>query len=170
MYMDYPLSDDDILKAVKGKTNIILYSDLPYVKNVDQILYPYGSCILLYEQFPASGHWVVLTLNKKKNELEYFNSYGEHPDEFLQVVDDKLKKQLNEDYPYLSKLLLDSPYNLAYNQYKLQKEGNDIATCGRYVVLRVLLKELPLDTFVKIFNQPNMSPDDVAVDLTKNLF
>lgn len=167
--MNYPLSDRDILKAVKNQTNIILYSELKNIRHINDIL-KNDSCVILYEQMPGSGHWVVLTYNKNNNELEYFNSYGDYPDEFLHLVDENLKKKLNEDYPYLSRLLLDSGYKLTYNDKQLQKLDNNIATCGRYVVLRILLKELPLKQFINIFNNRNYTPDQIAKKLTYKLF
>lgn len=167
--MNYALSDRDILKAVRNRTNIILYSELKNVKHIDDIL-KYNSCVILYEQTPGNGHWVVLTLDENNNELQYFNSYGDYPDEFLHLVDEKLKKKLNEDYPYLSRLLLDSGYKLAYNDKQLQQLDDNIATCGRYVVLRILLKDIPLDKFIKIFKHKKYTPDEISKILTNNLF
>lgn len=168
--MDYSLSDSDILNCLSGKTKVILYSDLKNVSDIDDLLKPYDSFVVLHEQYPRIGHWACLTLNRRNNELEYFNSYGDYPDDFLDLVDDGLKKKLNEDYPYLTMLMINSKYNLAYNQYKLQKLSNDIATCGRYVVVRILLKDIPLDEFVKIFKNKKYTPDEVAYKLTGNFF
>ena len=168
--MDYSLSDDDIRKCLNGKTNIILYSELHKVKDINDLISPYNNCVILYEHSPANGHWAVLTLNKHKNKLEYFNSFGMMPDDFLLTIPDQNRKELHEDYPYLSKLMLNSPYNLEFNETPLQKDTPSIAPCGRWVCARVLNANMPLHKFVKSFLGKDKKPDEIVYNLTKNLF
>ena len=165
--MNYPLSGSDILKFLKGRTNIVLYSDLINAESIDELLYPYGSCVILYEEIPSVGHWVAIT--KNGDAIEFFDSYGGYPDDMLVKYDKDIRLQLNEDYPYLSQLMLDSPYELHYNQYKLQGKGGNIATCGRWAMARILYKDTPLDVFVKKFLNKKKKPDQIVLELTNNI-
>jgi hypothetical protein len=41
-----------------------------------------------------------------------------------------------------------------------------IATCGRWSVARCILKDLPLDEFIKLFKVKGYTPDDIVAKLT----
>lgn len=160
----YPYSGQDILNLLDGQTKILLYSDLKKFSNIDQVFEPYDCVVILYETKPSYGHWVCLI--KHKDKIEYFDPYGNPPDNPLDYIDKKLKPQLGEDYPYLSKLLLDSPYEIVYNSYPLQKFSKDISSCGRHVGLRLSMKKYPLNKYVKIMLGGELSPDDTVTYLT----
>lgn len=160
----YAYSGQDILNMVDQKSKIIIYSDLKHYKNIDEVLEPYNNAVILYETRPNFGHWVCLT--KRGNKIEYFDSYANPPDKPLDYVDEKMKKKLGVQYPYLSKLLSDSKYNIVYNTYQLQKLNKKISNCGRYVGLRVAMQEYPLDQYIKMLKNGKLSPDDAITYLT----
>ena len=54
------LTNFDILKLLNEKANIVLYPELHQFTNLDQILGPYGVCVLLFEIIPKYGHWVCI--------------------------------------------------------------------------------------------------------------
>ena len=74
--------------------------------------------------------------------MNFFNSYGGLPDGSLDNIDKYFRKQTDQDYPYLSRLLYNSEYELNYNEFQFQKKGKNIKTCGRHCVVRALLKQL----------------------------
>lgn len=158
------LSDEEVLRLVDGRSNLVLYEDIHNYKTIDDLLYPYDACIILYvfQKKPYTfGHWVLM--HKRGNELEYFDSYGKEIDYPLDEVPKNLKKQTNQDYAYLTKLIVDSPYKIQYNDHQFQESDPKIKTCGRYVALRLLLKDLSLKKFEKLFKN---NPDDVVTFLT----
>lgn len=158
------LSDQEVLKLIDGRANLVLYGDISDYDTIDELLYPYDACIILYvfQNKPSIfGHWVLI--HKRGKELEYFDSYGKFIDYPLKEVPDKLKKLTNQNYAHLSKLLINSPYRIQYNDYKFQDSDPNIKTCGRYVALRLLLKELSLKKFEKLFRE---NSDDVVTLLT----
>ena len=56
-------------------------------------------------------------------------------------------------------------YNIEFNDYKLQKKSSDIATCGRHVISRIILKNLDIDEyheFLSSFKSYGLKPDDVV--------
>jgi hypothetical protein len=170
---DVSLSEKDVMKICKGRANFIPYDQLQYVDNINQLLDPYGSCIILYLTKPSYGHFTALNLvGPKQDTLEAYDSYGYIPDDELSdfSIEPSLRKQLGEDYPYLLQLMYDSPYNLSFNEHKLQSKKSDVKTCGRWAGMRTLLKHLPLDDFVDLFKNNKLgSPDDIVCALTDDI-
>lgn len=146
-----PTSDKFLLK--KANTKIFVYSELKKFSRIDELLGK-GSAIILYENTKGDiGHWVCLT--KRNNTVEYFNSYGRPPDPF---------RYMHGKIPYLSKLLYYSPYDLEYNEHDYQKAG--MSTCGRHCIIRVLLKDEPLESYNKIMRAYNDTDDFVTILVT----
>lgn len=167
-FKSIPLSNYDIEDLLDGQVNIVMYPDMHKYKSLDELLYPYKCCIILYETAPRKGHWVCLTLRpdihmKKNGEcqivLEYWNSYGSSkddattgmPDDELKFIPKDFAIESNQDYPYLTRLILDCNYKLTFNEFPFQKLKAGISTCGRWCVLRCLLKELSLEEFRDLF-------------------
>ena len=150
-YEDVALSNNDICKLIDGKANIIIYPDLHKYENIDQLLEPHGACILLFEAKKNYGHWCCL-FKQKPNLLEFFNPYGGYPDDSLKYIGTDFRIKSNQDYPYLSKLMIDSPYNLSYNEYAFQKHKPDIKTCGRHCSLRIICRDMPINEYYNFIN------------------
>ncbi len=158
------LSNNEILELVKGKANVVTYPELVNYKSIDQVLGSHGAAILLYESKKGYGHWIAII--KRDDLIEHFDPYGYFPDDELKEIDINFRKKNNEYYPLLTKLYYDSPYQISYNQYKLQKMDKGTATCGRWAAIRTIFKELPLDDFVDLFKVKGIDPDDLATLLT----
>lgn len=149
-YADIALSDTQVLKLINGRANLILYPNLHKYQTIDEILEPYGACIILYEAMPRYGHWCCIF--KVNNQLlEYFNPYGGFhegfPDESLEYIPMSFRLKSKQYYPYLSILMYESPYQLSYNEFAFQKHGSNIKTCGRWCALRIVFKNLTLNQF-----------------------
>jgi len=145
-----PLSTDQVMKLLDGKINYIPYSDIKRYSSVDELLDPYDCCIILYFTAENFGHYVCLT--KRGKSVEFFDPYGLMIDDELEFVDsddegEALKERKNQDYGYLTELLLDSPYHLEFNQYQFQEENDDVNTCGRHCVVRCLMKKMDLEEY-----------------------
>lgn len=151
------LTNFEIIDALEGKTRIVMYSDLKHVKNIEDILNPYGNCIILYQNDPSSGHWVVL--NSRKNCYEFFDSYGGD-------VDSQLTYANFVKTPYLSRLLEKTKAPVIHNPFELQEKSDGVNSCGRWCLLRVILKDMPLMKFVGLFVGKDKTPDYYATALT----
>jgi hypothetical protein len=147
------LSDTQLMGLINNKANIILYPDLWQVDSIDDILNPYGACIIFFESDIKDnarfGHWCLL-FKLDDHHLEFFNPYGGYPDDSLKYIPDDLKHSTHQDKPYLSLLLLRSPYDLSYNEYKFQHEAKNIMTCGRHVACRLNNRDLSLEEYHKM--------------------
>jgi mRNA-degrading endonuclease YafQ of YafQ-DinJ toxin-antitoxin module len=151
VYENIALSDKEVLKLIDGKANLILYPDLIQYDNIDEILAPYGACIILFEAKPKYGHWCCLFKQNEKL-LEFFNPYGGYPDDSLEYIPMHFRLISNQYYPYLSSLMYKSPYELSYNEHKFQKHNKDIKTCGRHAAVRLVFRHLSLDKYKELLD------------------
>ncbi len=163
------LSDKDVTRCLNNKANLVLYPDLHAYKKIDEILGPYQACVLLFESKPNFGHWCCLwKLNS--DTVSFFNPYGGYPDDSLVFIDGTFRKQSNQDIPYLSNLLLDSPYKLTYSEYSYQQHKKDIRTCGRHVIVRLWNRKLTdkqyYNYIVSLMRKLDMTADEVVTYLT----
>ena len=143
---DYALSDKDMDKLLDGQNHLVLYPDLVNYNNIDEVLGEHGMCTLLFESKPNYGHWVCLwKLNPFT--VSFFNSYEGLPDDTLDYIGNNFAEISNQDYPYLSRLLYQSPYSLTYNEYIYQKHGKNTKTCGRHVVARLWCRMMGDDEY-----------------------
>lgn len=145
------LSNHDITKLLDGQVNIILYPDLHKYTSIDQLLSPYDACILLYESKPDYGHWCALI--KHGDSIEFFNPYGGLPDASLKLINPEFRIESNQVLPYLKILMFKSPYELNYNEFRFQKKGYNIKTCGRHCVVRVLCKNMNIYQYKDLLDE-----------------
>ncbi len=151
-YKSKPLSNIDIEQILDGKTNIILYPDLYKYQSLDEILDPYEACIILYQTKKDFCHWCCIT-KRNNNLIEFFDPYGTFVDDQLKFIPENFRKQSKQDYPHLTWLLYNSPYQISYNEIRFQKLNQSIQTCGRWCVFRIICKDMDLYDFQKMIKQ-----------------
>lgn len=164
--MNKALSDTDILNMIGGKANLFTYQELQHIKTLDEALGKYKAFVLLYEARDNFGHWTCVFKTDDQT-VEVFDPYGVKIDEELKWIPDNFRKVNYLPYAHLSYLLWDSGYNIIYNDHKLQKHGNSINTCGRWVVCRLNNRNVELNDFAEQFEKYN-DPDEVVVRVTGN--
>lgn len=163
-YKAISLSDSDVMRLVNNKARVLIYKDLKHYKTLDDMLGPHSAVFLLYETRPDYGHWVAV-FKHDPTTIEFFDPYGIFPDEQLKWTNTHTRKILGQNVPYLSALFYESKYpNLTYNNYKFQKEGAGINSCGRWSALRIALRDMDLEEFKKHFYGKNS--DDLVTILT----
>lgn len=145
-----PISDTDLERYFPEtnhyKNNVIKYSDLKNYKNIDELLPTDRSYkIILIENKYNSGHWTAVM--RYGDTYEAFDSYGCNPSTELKFINSIIKRLLGEDRDYLGALLNTiKSGKVVYNRKKLQKLKYGSATCGRWVILRILMmKEMGYD-------------------------
>ncbi len=159
-----PLSSDDIERMLKGKTRIISYKQLMKKNNINQVIEPFGSAVILYEIKDNFGHWICLI--KRGDIIEQFDPYGYKPDNQRKFIP-KAYKQMYYPDKHLVKLLLNSGYKIRYNHFELQDRNNhNMSTCGRWCVLRIIFKDLDEYEFKKLFTGKSLKPDLLATYAT----
>lgn len=159
-----PLSLLDIKKIANGKVRVVVYEDLYKIDNLDQLLYPYGCFVLLYQQSPTFGHWCAVIRHGKGTRayIEHFDSYGISIDREHRFGNNKMQFT-----PRLTELILDSGYKkVICNKMPLQSKNNLINTCGRWAIIRCLLKQYNLSQFTDLFHNIKLTPDFYVTALT----
>jgi hypothetical protein len=155
MEVSYALSSDVIKNKLKDYnigTKIITYDKINNIKTIEELLYPYDNCFLLYKYTPIFGHWVLIFKNMD-NKIEVFNSYGKYlPDDELKLIDKNFRIKSNQDKNYLCNLLYDYGKSIEYNHHNFQKYGENINTCGRWCILRLIYHDFKLDEFIEMFD------------------
>lgn len=134
--IEEPLGDDDIKKYLPDAL-IMKYSNLEKYNSIDELLPGnVNYCVILYEESPNKGHWVCVL--KYADKIEFFDSYGGKPDAPLNWNPSIINEHLNQK-PFLSKLFDECPYEVIYNPIEYQSnKGDDINTCGRHCVFRII--------------------------------
>jgi hypothetical protein len=121
------------------KNNVIKYSELDNYKSIEELLPTDRSYkIILIEQNYNTGHWTCLL--RYGDTIEWFDSYGLPVDGELKFINSVKRQLLGQGRKTLTELLSKvKDKNIVYNKVKLQKLCNKSATCGRWVILRILM-------------------------------
>lgn len=161
----YALSDDDIRKLLGGSIKITTYPDLENVRHIDQLFDKHGRAILFVPQSnEQEGHWCCLI--KRHKTIEFFDPYGEPPEAQKDTLSEAQLEKMKMDEPRLAELLTNNPYKIIFNKVQLQKLSNDVNTCGRHCVSRLLYHKYPVQKYREIIKQSRMTPDEFVVKLT----
>jgi hypothetical protein len=142
--LSYCVSSLDINIAFRGKHDVLSYSKLRDYDNIDD-LFRYSDCIfLLYEISRNYGHWVLII--NHGDFIEHFDSYGIAPDHEFDFISDYVVGKT----PLLSRLYLKSNKPIHYNSQPLQSMDSGVSTCGKWCIIRVFYKTIPIDAFCVI--------------------
>lgn len=166
------ISGDDLIKILNtvGITvgDIITYDDIDKYPSIFDLLPEDGDCkIILIETRQNYGHWcVILRYNKT---IEWFNSYGAKPQTELSYISNIKNILLGQGKDDFDDLIKDIPadWEVIYNKKRFQGTSNNINTCGRWCILRIMtLKGLRFDLpqFIK-FIEENRKKTGLTPDL-----
>ena len=168
--LNYSLTNIDIEKYL-GTEHIIKYSDLNKYQNIDQAFGDNKFLILLIESGRNRGHWVCL-LRYNDGTIEQFDSYSGKIDSELKFITSSMRRNLHENNCILTQLLRNR--KSIWSKYRYQKLDNDVDTCGRWIILRILMfveGGMELDHFENWFllrkNQRQLSNDEICCELIK---
>jgi len=145
------ISDSDFKRYFGAGFAPMKYSELNNYSDIDDIIPENkGFRIFLTEQKPNVGHWTALL---KYNDIwEWFDSYGVKPDGEFRFIPSIIRNALGQGGNLLSKLLKTNHPNskIYYNKKKFQENNDAVATCGRWVIARILAFQCgyELDDFI----------------------
>jgi len=173
---DYSLSADDVMQIVGSNIPIVQSSSYSKYNTIDELMKDQDKVLLLYEDSrqPGAirGHWCCV-YKFSDNDLAFFDSYGEMPDDQLKHIPEQYRMQYNMMHRWLAKLMANSNYNLHFNPYGLQ--GKTTETCGRWCGLAMREQVDPeffVDKILDIaelegFTKPK-DLDNLVIDITND--
>jgi hypothetical protein len=152
------ITDNDIERffGKEASKYILLYSDLSRYKSINQLLPKKKDFkIILIEEKQLQGHWIAIL--RYDQTIEVFNSYGTKPSSELNLLSKHQKEALNENVKWLNLLLNKAipKFKVIYNTKRFQKVDPNVNTCGRFVLLRILMFlyfNQNLKSFIKFMN------------------
>jgi len=161
--MDVPLTDADIRRLLGANTRVITYPELAGFRSLDELLDENGRAVILFLTDPArpnSGHWIGL-FTRPDGAIETFDSYGMPLDASRRWLKPDELAALGESKPLLTNLLKLSGRRVYVSRMPLQGRGRGIATCGKWLVMRMLLANMPDYDFHEFArsNPVEMAPD-----------
>jgi hypothetical protein len=161
----YPLGDDDIRKLLGEDISIHTYPQLAEMRSIKELFDSKGRAILLFPNAsPTMGHWCCLI--NKTDGIEFFDPYGEAPEDQKDGLSKSRLEQLNIDRPTLTALLKASGRPVFYNTHQFQQDKGSVATCGRHCAVRLLYAPYSLDKYNAIIKSSGLSPDDFVAGVT----
>lgn len=164
----YPLSDGDIRAILGNDIKIFTYPQLKRFRSADDLFDSKGRCLVLFlTEGPTAGHWCCLL--KRGDAIEFFDPYGDSPEEVKDEIPKSKREQLDMNSPYLTRLLQASGRPVYYNTYAFQKEKRDINTCGRHCIVRLLYAPKSLETYKRIIDSSGLSPDDFVSGVSASM-
>lgn len=159
-----PMTGRDLEKYVPEK-KIVLFEELKGKKLEHFMPDDPDYLIILFEvRSDNEGHWVSLL--RYGRTLEFFDSYGKTPKEIYDFNSAQQNNILDQNKNYLSIMIKDfltrnKKYKFLVNKKQFQKDGDGIATCGRWSIFRIkalMKKGMTLHEFYEFYKK------------TKNLF
>ena len=130
------------------------------MRHIDEAFDKLGRCIFLFlTESQTMGHWITM-FKRGTNTIEYFDSYGEPPEAQRKWIPEEQLEALAEGEPWLYKLLKQSGYRVYYNTHPYQTDKNDVNTCGRWAVARLILKDMSNLDFYRAVKMSKEKPDD----------
>jgi hypothetical protein len=162
---EYPLSDGDMRKLLGENIKVQTYPQLGDYESIDEVFDDMGRAILLFPNAsPTMGHWTCLI--NRPNKIEFFDPYGDAPEEQKEGLSKSRLEMLDIERPYLTKLLRASGKPVYYNNHAFQKNKASVATCGRHCAVRLLYAPYTINKYKSIIDKSGLSPDDFVSGIT----
>lgn len=148
----YALSNDDINTILEPDTKIFTYPEFASMTSIDEAFDKLGRCVFLFlTTSSTSGHWVCMF--KRKDMIEYFSSYGDKPEAERNWLSQEQLDDLGQDEPYLMNLLKQSRCRVFYSTHEYQSDRQDINSCGRWCVARLICKDISNQQFYNLVKE-----------------
>lgn len=140
-----PRDGEEMERATLNRVPVYKYSDLCAMAektSPSQMLahmFKRSNDNIILLQDPArmdSGHWISVSRNPRKKEIYFFSTYGGKPDteKIRWMSDDDLKESGQKINIFNDGLreCQNHGWEIHYNDYPYQKEGDKTAVCGIY--------------------------------------
>jgi len=164
------LTNEDISHFLKNDVHVVLYTQLINLSDIRTLFIETSNVVLLYPvESRTNGHYVALWYDWDTNTLNHWDSYGMTINE-----DIKHSKQLMHSetrntrlaLPHLLDKFKKDGGTLIVNQIRMQVLNNQISTCGRWSIVRLLMKHLDNKQFRSYMKLKDLTPDEIISLMT----
>lgn len=162
--MDIPLSPVEVQQIAGCKIKLVKIADLIKVESIYDLFSDCNKVLILYLSKKHFGHYSCLSY--VNNTVTFFDSYGMFPDEQLKNINKHFRKVSKQLRPQIIRLLLTTVGPMQYNEKKLQGNGENIMTCGRWCGFYLRTCEIvSLEEFTDMF-APYKKKDRLITSIT----
>ncbi len=148
--LKYSLNADE-MERLNPDAKVIKYTELNNIETLEELFKDTDKIIILYLiSSPFYGHWTCLFKNKYG--LNYFDSYGNPDDFFLNCLSLQKRKELNEERKRLKYLTRNTL--LIYNNITYQSPYSE--ACGFWVTYRLWNSKLSDVEFLDMILNQNI--------------
>ncbi len=155
--LSFPQLKDLVGPNQASKVKWLLYDELVKFETLAELM-ELGAAVILLQiesrNAPKVGHFIVLL--DHGTHYEHFDSYGFTMDQELAITHER----------HLTRLFKNTRKPIKDNLRRLQTLRQDVNTCGRWVVARILLRQLELDQFLKLIAYFKVNYDDLVSIMT----
>ena len=104
----------------------------------------------------SGSHWIALYCDIKKSQINYFDSYGIHPEYEIKVLINKLHEQLTKH---------NNSCIIEINEKRHQYKGSECGVYCLYFLITMITKNIEFDDFCG-----KHMPDDIIFKYRKQYF
>ena len=163
-----PTTFDQLRYALKNDVTIFDYTDLANVNNIEQLFENSLNVIIFFPvENEFQGHYTCMMYYPDNHVISYFCPYGMSPMRniilinYLKRFDENLLRLL----PNLIKIFCKNGGKFLISSYPIQSKKNNISTCGKHCVMRLLNREIVDPSEYKNFLQMYSLNADQIVSL-----
>ena len=138
-------------KTAGRSPNVVEYQDVINARDIDDVFKGQDAVILFYPNFQSggsvAGHYVSLLRHPESHTILFYDPYGLKPDTQKRFAGKQKDELYDERENTLIRHLLNSGWNVDYNEHVHQSKAQGVATCGRHSLNRILYKDLTNDQY-----------------------
>jgi len=150
-----------MLGGTAAKVRFMQYDELKNIKSLTELLSGKIAAIILLQiespNAPPVGHWI--TMMDRGAEFEHFDPYGFSIDKELSIT---------HEQPWLKMLAQRASKSVRESRHRYQAVREDVNTCGRWCVFRILKIQLNDEQFQEIFRNNHLDPDAAVTQFTSS--
>lgn len=160
------LGAPDVSAIAGGKMRIVTYHMLARASSLDSVMGSGRAMALLFETDAINaGHWTAVWRDGNGT-IHFFDPYGMQPDaelSFRAPGDAAPFKDPQTGVPFLTGLLRQERTHPMINTTRFQSHGKAINTCGRWVGMRLRLRQMSDVSFAQLFGSAG---DEMVTSMT----
>jgi hypothetical protein len=156
------------MKEMLPDATLHCFKDLRNIRSIYELLGAGKTAIILYELQPGNGHW-TLVFERPDGVIECFDSLGYVPDDEIGFIPKRFREESQQENTHLLNLLANVKSRIEYNEKELQKNAPGVNSCGRWVIYRIMHKNLSIKKFQEYVKKNKIDDEVISKIIVGNL-